>query len=85
MYSAQWLAVIGFLPTMYSQAGVGAGAWPALPRRWLRRVNMIGNIASGRLLQAALAPSACSTWALWRWALGGVLAFAPDLGQESIR
>jgi len=49
MYSAQWLAVIGFLPTIYAQAGVG-GAATAVLTALVAGVNMVGNIASGRLL-----------------------------------
>ena len=50
MYSSQWLAVIGFLPAVYAQAGLGAaqaGALTALAS-W---INVTGNIASGRLLR----------------------------------
>lgn len=49
MYSSQWLAVIGFLPSIYAQAGLGgqtAGALTALACL----VNVTGNIAAGRLL-----------------------------------
>ncbi|MDD2545721.1 MAG: MFS transporter [Burkholderiaceae bacterium] len=50
MYSSQWLAVIGFLPTLYAQAGFSAtraGALTALAS-W---INVVGNLAAGRLLQ----------------------------------
>lgn len=50
VYSGQWMGVIGFLPTMYAQAGMGAklaGMLTAL----VAAANMVGNIASGRLLQ----------------------------------
>ncbi|WP_137892533.1 MFS transporter [Ramlibacter sp. 2FC] len=50
MYSGQWLAVIGFLPTVYAQAGLAGGAAGALTAL-AAAVNMSGNIASGRLLQ----------------------------------
>jgi MFS family permease len=49
MYSSQWLAVIGFLPSIYAQTGLGgqtAGALTALACL----VNVTGNIAAGRLL-----------------------------------
>jgi len=49
-YSAQWFAVIGFLPAIYAQAGVSgkiAGTLTAL----VAAANMAGNIASGKLLQ----------------------------------
>lgn len=49
LYSSQWLAVIGFLPSIYTQAGLSgqqAGALTALACL----VNITGNIAAGRLL-----------------------------------
>ncbi len=49
-YSGQWLAVIGFLPTIYTQAGVG-GTTTGLLTALAAAANMAGNIAAGRLLQ----------------------------------
>nr|WP_319564213.1 MFS transporter [uncultured Rhodoferax sp.] len=49
MYSSQWLAVVGFLPSVYAQSGVSgpkAGALTAL----VCAVNVIGNIGAGILL-----------------------------------
>jgi MFS transporter, CP family, cyanate transporter len=49
MYSSQWLAVIGFLPSIYAQAGLSgqvAGTLTAVACL----VNVTGNIAAGRLL-----------------------------------
>lgn len=55
MYSSQWLAVIGFLPTIYSQTG-----WSAGVTAWLTAgvagVNMLGNMASGKILQGGVLP-----------------------------
>ena len=56
MYSGQWLAVIGFLPTVYAEAGMAgtvAGALTALAAA----VNMIGNISAGRLLHGGARPA----------------------------
>jgi MFS family permease len=56
VYSGQWMAVIGFLPTVYSEAGLGAmlsGALTAL----VALANMVGNVASGRLLQSGWSPA----------------------------
>ncbi len=55
LYSGQWLAVIGFLPAIVSQAGVPAvalGAMTALAAA----VNMLGNLAAGRLQQRGVPP-----------------------------
>lgn len=49
VYSGQWLAVVGFLPTLYTQAG-----WPAAVVGWASAlaagVNLVGNVMAGRLL-----------------------------------
>ena len=49
MYSGQWLAVIGFLPSIYAQAGL-----PGSSAAWLTAgaaaVNIVGNLAAGRWL-----------------------------------
>jgi MFS transporter, CP family, cyanate transporter len=74
MYSGQWLAVIGFLPTIYSQAGV-AGSASAILTALVAAVNMVGNIASGRLLGRGVRPQ----WLLYTgfgvMGLGTLLAF----------
>ena len=49
VYSSQWLAVIGFLPTIYLQAGV-SGATTGVLTALAAAVNMLGNMAAGRLL-----------------------------------
>lgn len=74
LYSSQWLAVIGFLPAIYAQAGLGgaqAGALTALAS-W---INVVGNISSGRLLQQGW----CARHLLWvgygSMGLGTVLIF----------
>jgi CP family cyanate transporter-like MFS transporter len=75
-YSAQWLAVIGFLPTIYAQAGVPAGP-AALATAAAAAVNMIGNIASGRLLQRGVVPHVLLLAGFAAMAAGAVLAFVP--------
>ena len=50
VYSGQWLAVIGFLPSIYAQAHVPAASG-ALLTALAALVNISGNVAAGRLLQ----------------------------------
>jgi len=50
MYSGQWLAVIGFLPVVYTQAGV-SGTATAVLTALAAAANMVGNIGSGHFLQ----------------------------------
>ena len=81
VYSAQWLAVIGFLPSIYAQAGLPA-AWAAVRDgagggREHRRQHRLGPAAAAR---RGAAPACCSS-ASPRWALGAVLAFAPAGGM----
>ena len=49
-YSGQWLAVIGFLPSIYAQAGI-TGTTAGLLSALAAAVNMVGNVLAGRLLQ----------------------------------
>lgn len=49
MYSCQWLAVIGFLPTIYAQAGF-SGSFAGLITAVVSLANILGNIGAGRLL-----------------------------------
>lgn len=81
-YSAQWLAVIGFLPTIYAQSGLPAG-YAALATALAAAINMTGNIASGRLLQRGV-PARLLLWCgFGAMALGAMLAFAPWTASAS--
>lgn len=75
-YSAQWLAVIGFLPTIYAQAGLPT-AYVAFATALAAAANMIGNIASGRLLQRGAPASVLLQCGYLVMALGAAVAFAP--------
>lgn len=55
VYSSQWLAVIGFLPSIYAAAGVSAAV--AAPLTAVAAlVNLLGNLAGGQLGQRGVAP-----------------------------
>lgn len=77
MYSGQWMAVVGFLPSIYAQAGVAAGA-----TAWLTAlaagVNIIGNLAAGRLLHRGTAPVALLAAGFLAMAFGTLVAFGVD-------
>lgn len=75
MYSGQWLAVIGFLPTIYTEAGV-AGGVSAVLTALVAGVNMMGNIASGRLLSRGVPPPVLLYTGFGVMAGGTFLAFA---------
>lgn len=75
MYSSQWLAVIGFLPTIYAQAGLPA-AYAAVATAFAAAVNMLGNIGSGRLLQRGVRAPLLLQVGYGAMAAGAIVAFA---------
>ncbi len=75
MYSGQWLAVVGFLPSIYAAAGVTGGLLGVLTAL-AAAVNMVGNMVSGRLLQRGWAPRSTLWLGFGAMALGSTLAFA---------
>lgn len=75
LYSGQWLAVIGFLPSIAGQAGmVGTGVAPMLALVAL--VNVLGNVAAGRLLQRGVPARVLLTGGFCAMALGAFVAFS---------
>jgi MFS family permease len=75
VYAGQWLAVIGFLPTIYLRSGV-SGALTGVLTALAAAVNMAGNIASGRLLQAGVSPTRLLRTGFTVMGLAAVAAFA---------
>ncbi len=75
MYSGQWLAVVGFLPSIYTQAGLSGATLGALTAL-AAAVNMSGNMASGRLLQRGFHPSGLVAMGFFAMGSGAFLAFA---------
>jgi CP family cyanate transporter-like MFS transporter len=74
VYSGQWLAVIGFLPTIYAQAGF-AGGVTAVLTAMVAAVNMNGNIASGRLLSRGVRSQVLLYTGFGVMGLGALVAF----------
>lgn len=75
LYSGQWLAVIGFLPTIYAQAGLAGGATGALTAL-VAAVNMLGNVVAGRLLARGVPPQVLLYSGFAVMGLGTLAAFA---------
>jgi MFS transporter, CP family, cyanate transporter len=75
MYSGQWLAVIGFLPVIYEQAGYASDSTAVLTAL-VAAVNMIGNIASGLLLSRRISPQILLYTGFTVMALGSAFSFA---------
>jgi predicted MFS family arabinose efflux permease len=79
VYSAQWLSVIGFLPTVYAQAGF-APNWAGAATALAALVNMVGNIGAGRLLQRGARPPLLLVTGFVAMAVGALLAFSAAPG-----
>ena len=75
MYSAQWLAVIGFLPAIYIQAGVAAATTGVLTAL-VAASNIVGNLSAGRLLQRGVGPCKLLATGFVAMAVAATLAFA---------
>ncbi len=75
-YSFQWLSVIGFLPSIYAQAGLSplmTGVATAIAAG----ANIIGNVSAGRLLQRGVPPQRLLQTGYLTMAAGSVLMFVP--------
>jgi MFS family permease len=79
-YSSQWLAVIGFLPTIYLQAGV-AGVATGVLTSLAAAANIVGNLAAGRLLHRGARPTALLAVGFVAMAAGATAAFAGGAGE----
>lgn len=83
LYSCQWLAVIGFLPSIYMQAGVSsvvAGALTALACA----ANVVGNLGAGGLMRAGWRAHSLLTIGFGGTALATVVAFSPLAGEGPV-
>ncbi|MDM0024912.1 MFS transporter [Variovorax saccharolyticus] len=74
VYASQWIAVIGFLPAIYVDAGI-PGGWTAALTALAAALNIIGNVVGGRLLQRGVAPVRLLRCGFVVMALGSVAAF----------
>ncbi len=75
LYSGQWLAVVGFLPTILAQGGMG-GLQAGLLSALAAAVNMAGNIGAGRWIAHGARPLTVLRLAYLTMGAGAVLAFA---------
>ncbi len=75
VYSSQWGAVIGFLPTIYAEARVAPGT-AAVLSALAAAANMVGNVAAGRLLAQGRRPQDLLWAGYAAMGITSVLAFA---------
>ena len=78
--AGQWLAVIGFLPAIYAQAGVAGGA-SAVLTALAAAANIAGNVGSGRLLQRGVPAPRLLALGFATMALAALAAFAGGAGS----
>lgn len=79
MYACQWMSVIGFLPTIYAQAGISATAAGVMSAA-VAAVNAVGNIVSGWLLHRGVRPERILVTAFVTMILCAIVTFG---GPES--
>jgi MFS family permease len=80
VYSSQWLAVVGFLPTVYAELGLASGLAGVLSA-CVALANVVGNIFSGRLLQRGWSAQRLINIGFVTMGLGAVGAFAVWQGE----
>ena len=83
LYSAQWLSVVGFLPSIYRDAQV-PGAWVGVLTACVAAINIVGNVVAGRLLQRGGTPAHLLWLGCASMALGAVLAFAANAQGDGL-
>ena len=83
MYSSQWLAVIGFLPSIYAQAGL-SGQVAGLLTAFACLVNVIGNVAAGRLLHRGVCARHLLYAGFLAMAVSTFVAFSPLTAEAPV-
>ena len=76
-YTLQWMAVVGFLPTIYRDNGM-TGSWPGILSAVVGGVNALGSITTAKLLQRGLSVRALLIPAFTLMATTSLLTFAVD-------
>ncbi|MFC9843804.1 CynX/NimT family MFS transporter [Streptomyces sp. NPDC060223] len=81
-YTLPWMAVVGFLPTIYRDSGV-AGIWPGVLSAVVGAANAIGSITTAALMKRGLPVRALLIPGFILMAITSLLAFAPDWQEVS--
>ncbi|XUL93641.1 CynX/NimT family MFS transporter [Streptomyces galilaeus] len=76
-YTLPWMAVVGFLPTVYRDGGM-TGSWPGVLSAVVGGVNAVGSIGTATLLKRGLEVRAVVVPAFALMASTSLLAFAVD-------
>jgi len=76
-YTAQWMAVLGFLPSIYRSAGLD-GPWPGILSALVGGVNAIGALSAGPLIQRGFSERKIILWTFLSMSAASVATFAID-------
>lgn len=78
-FTAQWMAVLGFLPAIYRSAGLD-GPWPGILSAVVGGVNAIGAVSAGPFIQRGLSERKIILWTFLAMSAASVATFAVDWG-----
>ena len=81
-YTIQWMAVVGFLPTIYEQSGL-TGTHPGTLSAIVGGLNGVGAVLTGLLLQRGAPPKVLLFVSFAAMAVTGFLTFAIDWSSIS--
>ncbi|MDQ0826208.1 putative MFS family arabinose efflux permease [Arthrobacter sp. B2I5] len=76
-YTAQWMAVLGFLPSIYHSAGL-EGPLPGILSAVVGGVNAIGALSAGPLIQRGLSERKIIFWTFLAMSAASAATFAAD-------
>ncbi|HEV7168671.1 MAG TPA: MFS transporter [Micrococcaceae bacterium] len=76
-YTAQWMAVLGFLPSIYRVAGLD-GPWPGLLTAVVGGANAIGAVSAGPLIQRGLSERKIVLWTFLAMSAASLATFGVD-------
>ncbi|MFF6989065.1 MFS transporter [Streptomyces sp. NPDC010273] len=76
-YTLPWMAVVGFLPTIYRDGGM-TGSWPGVLSAVVGAANAVGSIGTAALMRRGLPTRVLIVPAFVVMAVTSVLAFAVD-------
>ncbi|WP_043664675.1 MFS transporter [Streptomyces xylophagus] len=76
-YTLPWMAVVGFLPTIYRDGGM-TGSWPGVLSAVVGAANAVGSIATAALMKRGLPSNSLLVPAFTLMAATSLLAFAVD-------
>lgn len=81
-YTAQWMAVLGFLPSIYRSAGLD-GPWPGILSAVVGGANALGAVSAGPLIQRGLSERLIVFWTFLAMSGASAATFAVDWDRHA--